>query len=61
MISDGYQKYRTYAEQQAKSALQRGLDWSIFEHHHPDLGKIDGAYMIRKSLGSMQSLTHLAS
>lgn len=61
MIADGYHKYRTYAEEQAKAALQKGLDWSVFEREHPDLGKVDGAFMVRKSLGSLQSLAQLAS
>ncbi len=58
---DGYAKYWQYAKEQADGMLKGRHDWSIFEHFDPDLGKVDGAFLIRKSLGSMESLIHKVS
>ena len=58
---DGYATYRDYAIKQTDEVLKSKYDWSIFEHEHPDLGKVDWIYMLRKSLGSQQSLEKLVS
>ena len=53
--------YRDYANKQADEVLKAKHDWSIFEHERADLGKVDWIYMLRKSLGSQQSLEKLVS
>ena len=58
---DGYATYRDYANKQADEVLKAKHDWSIFEHEQADLGKVDWIYMLRKSLGSQQSLVQLIS
>ena len=58
---DGYATYRDYANKQADEVLKAKHDWSIFEHEHADLGKVDWLYVLRKSLGSQQSLGKLVS
>ena len=58
---DGYATYRDYAIKQANEVLKAKHDWSIFEHECADLGKVDWIYMLRKSLGSQQSLEKLVS
>ena len=58
---DGYTTYRDYANKQADEVLKTKHDWSIFEHEHAALGKVDWIYMLRKSLGSQQFLEKLIS
>ena len=58
---DGYATYRDYANKQADEVLKAKHDWSIFEHERADFGKVDWLYMLRKSLGSQQSLDKLVS
>ena len=58
---DGYAIYRDYANKQADEVLKAKHDWSIFEHERADLGKVDWLYVLRKSLGSQQSLGKLVS
>ncbi len=58
---DGYARYRDYANKQADEVLKAKYNWNIFEHECADLGKVDWIYMLRKSLGSYQSLEKLVS
>ena len=58
---DGYTTYRDYANKQADEVLKVKHDWSIFEHETPSFGRVDWIYMLRKSLGSQQSLEKLVS
>ena len=58
---DGYATYKDYAKKQADEVLKAKLDWSIFERERPTLGKVDWIFMLRKSLGSRQSLEKLVS
>lgn len=58
---DGYATYRDYANKQADEVLKAKHDWSIFEHESLSLGKVDWIYLLRKSLGSRQSLEQLVS
>lgn len=58
---DGYAIYRDYAIKQADDVLKVKHDWSIFEHERSDLGKINGIYLLRKSVGSLQSIAQLIS
>ena len=58
---DGYATYRDYANKQADEVLKTKHDWSIFDHEHPDFGKVNWFFMLRKSLGSLQSLDKLVS
>ena len=58
---DGYTIYRDYANKQADEVLKTKHDWSIFDHERADLGMVDWIYMLRKSLGSLQSLEKLIS
>ena len=59
---DGYATYRDYANKQADEVLKAKHDWSIFEHERPSLGKVDWlSFLLRKSLGSQQSLANLVS
>ncbi len=58
---DGYATYRDYAIKQADEVLKAKHDWSIFEHECANLGKVDWLFMLRKSLGSQQSLDKLVS
>ncbi len=58
---DGYSKYRDYAKQQSDALLNSKHDWSLFEHECSDLGKVDGTYLIRKSLGSFTPLAGMNS
>ena len=58
---DGYATYRDYAKKQADEVLKAKLDWSFFERECPTLGKVDWSFMLRKSLGSQQSLEKLVS
>ena len=53
--------YRDYANKQAEEALKEKYDWGIFEHEYADFGKIDFAHLVRKSFGSVQSLSQLVS
>lgn len=58
---NGYAIYRNYAVKQADEMLKAKHDWSIFEHDHSEFNKIGGVYLIRKSLGSLQSLGNFIS
>lgn len=58
---DGYARYRDYAIKQADEVLKGKYDWSIFEQEKEGHGKIDGIYLIRKSLGSIKPLARMIS
>lgn len=60
-IEDGYAIYCDYAMKQADDLLKAKHDWSIFEHECFDSGKVDATYLLRKSVGSIQSIAHLVS
>ena len=36
-------------------------DWSLFEHECDALGKVDGIYLLRKSIGAMKPLLEMVS
>lgn len=50
-----------YAMKQADKVLKVKHDWSIFEHDCSAFGKVDGTYLLRKSVGSVQSIADLVS
>ena len=58
---DGYSKYRDYAMKQADEVLNVKHDWSLFDHECSVFGKVDGPFLIRKSLGSLKPLSALVS
>ena len=58
---DGYARYCEYAKKQSDSMLKVKHDWSLFEHECDALGKIDGIYLLRKSVGAMKPLIELVS
>ena len=60
-IEDGYAIYCDYAMKQADDVLKVKHDWSIFEHECFDPGKVDATYLLRKSVGSIQSIAHFVS
>lgn len=60
-IEDGYAIYCDYAMKQADNVLKVKHDWSIFEHECFDPGKVDATYLLRKSVGSIQSIAHFVS
>lgn len=58
---DGYARYRDYAMKQADEVLKAKHNRSIFERESSKPGKVDWTYMLRKSLGTQQSLDKLIS
>lgn len=60
-IDYGYAIYSDYAMKQADKVLKVKHDWSIFEHDCSAFGKVDGTYLLRKSVGSVQSIANLVS
>ena len=49
---NGYARYRDYAKKQSDEMLNAKHDWSLFERECNSLGKVDGGYLLRKSIGS---------
>lgn len=58
---DGYARYCDYAKQQSDKLLNVKYDWSLFEHECDALGKVDGGYLLRKSVGAMKPLLDMVS
>ena len=58
---DGYARYNEYAKKQSDEMLNVKHDWSLFEHECDALGKVDGIYLLRKSVGAMKPLLELVS
>ena len=58
---DGYARYCEYAKKQSDGMLNVKHDWSLFEHECDALGKVDGIYLLRKSVGAMKPLLDLVS
>ena len=58
---DGYARYCEYAKKQSDEMLNVKHDWSLFEHECDALGKVDGVYLLRKSVGAMKPLLDLVS
>ena len=58
---DGYTRYRDYAEKQSNEMLKVKYDWSLFNHECDALGKVDGVYLLRKSVGAIKPLLEMVS
>ena len=58
---DGYARYSDYAKKQSDEMLNVKHDWSLFEHECDALGKVDGVYLLRKSVGAMKPLLEMVS
>ena len=58
---DGYARYNEYAKKQSDEMLNVKHDWSLFEHECDALGRVDGIYLLRKSVGAMKPLLELVS
>ena len=58
---DGYAKYCDYMKKQSDEMLNVKHDWSLFEHECTALGKVDGVYLLRKSLGALKSPLEIVS
>ena len=58
---DGYARYSDYAKKQSDEMLNVKHDWSLFEHECDALGKVDGVYLFRKSVGAMKPLLEMVS
>ena len=58
---DGYARYSEYAKRQSDEMLNVKHDWSLFERECDALGKVDGVYLLRKSVGTMKPLLELVS
>ena len=58
---NGYARYCDYAKKQSDEMLNVKHDWSLFEHECDALGKVDGVYLLRKSVGAMKPLLELVS
>ena len=58
---DGYARYSDYAKKQADEMLNVKHDWSLFEHECDTLGKVDGVYLLRKSVGALKPLLEMVS
>ena len=58
---DGYARYSDYAKKQSDEMLNVKYDWSLFEHECDALGKVDGIYLLRKSVGAMKPLLEMVS
>lgn len=58
---DGYARYSDYARKQSDEMLKFKHDWSLFEHECNALGKVDGLYLLRKSVGTLKPLLEMVS
>ena len=58
---DGYARYSDYAKTQSDAMLNVKHDWSLFERECDALGKVDGVYLLRKSVGAMKPLLEMVS
>ena len=58
---DGYARYSDYARKQSDAMLNVKHDWSLFEHECDALGKVDGIYLLRKSVGALKPLPEMVS
>ena len=58
---DGYARYSDYAKKQSDEMLNLKHDWSLFEHKCNALGKVDGVYLLRKSVGAFKPLLDMVS
>ena len=58
---DGYARYCDYAKKQSDELLNTKHDWSLFEHECDPLGKVDGVYLLRKSVGALMPLGEMVS
>ena len=58
---NGYARYSDYAKKQSDEMLNVKHDWSLFEHECDALGKVDGVYLLRKSVGAMKPLLEMVS
>ncbi len=58
---DGYARYNDYAKKQSDAMLNAKYDWSLFERECDALGKVDGVYLLRKSVGAFKPLLDLVS
>ena len=58
---EGYARYSDYAKKQSDEMLNVKYDWSLFEHECDALGKVDGIYLLRKSVGAMKPLLEIVS
>ncbi len=60
-LENGYARYKDYANKQSDEILKVKHDWSLFEHECNSLGKVDGVYMLRKSVGALKPLLNMVS
>ena len=58
---DGYARYNDYAKKQSDAMLNAKYDWNLFERECDALGKVDGVYLLRKSVGAFKPLLDLVS
>ena len=58
---DGYARYSDYAKKQSDEMLNVKHAWSLFEHECNALGKVDGTYLLRKSVGALKPLLEMIS
>ena len=58
---DGYARYSDYAKKQSDEMLNLKHDWSLFEHECNARGKVDGVYLLRKSVGAFKPLLDMVS
>jgi hypothetical protein len=58
---DGYARYSDYAKKQSDEMLNVKHDWSLFERECDVFGKVDGVYLLRKSLGALKPLLEMVS
>ncbi len=58
---EGYARYSEYAKRQSDEMLNTKQDWSLFERECDALGKVDGVYLLRKSVGALKPLAELVS
>jgi hypothetical protein len=58
---DGYARYSDYMKKQSDEMLNVKHDWSLFEHECDALGKVDGVFLLRKSVGALKPLLEMVS
>ena len=58
---DGYARYSDYAKKQSDEMLNVKHDWSVFDRDCDACGKVDGIYLLRKSVGAMKPLLEMVS
>ena len=51
----------TMRKKQSEEMLNVKHDWSLFEHECDAFGKVDGIYLLRKSVGAMKLLLEMGS